>query len=122
LKSLPFANSDDSVEYDNNSKLCVFFNGPYFSTVDAGSEAFDWLHFIDPPAQPAAHNITHMCSTDCPAAHGQKYVSEFGEVLSSSPSFILSLCVYEKAYLTSCFFLYPALPHGMRQKTRNSAL
>jgi hypothetical protein len=22
-----------------------------------------------------------MCSTDCPAAHGQKYVSEYGEVI-----------------------------------------
>ncbi|PKX88631.1 PAN domain-containing protein [Aspergillus novofumigatus IBT 16806] len=70
----------NSVEYDNDSKTCVFFDGPNFSTEEAGGPTHDWLYFIDPPAQPAVHNITHMCSTDCPAAHGQKYVSEYGEL------------------------------------------
>lgn len=58
-----FADSNDchSVEYDNDSKTCVLFDGPYFSTQDAGGPTYDWLYFIDPPAQPAVHNITHMC-------------------------------------------------------------
>ncbi|THC87934.1 hypothetical protein EYZ11_012617 [Aspergillus tanneri] len=59
----------DSVEYDNSKKTCTFFTLGDFSTEDAGGDLKDWLYFINPPARPAPDNITHMCSTDCPAAH-----------------------------------------------------
>lgn len=52
LDSLPlFADSNDyhSVEYDNDSKTCVLFDRPYFSTEDASGPTHDWLYFIDPP-------------------------------------------------------------------------
>lgn len=62
LDSFPlFADFNDchSVEYDSDSKTCVLFDGPYFSTEDAGGPTYDWLYFIDPPAQSAVHNIAH---------------------------------------------------------------
>ncbi|KAH8434320.1 uncharacterized protein LDX57_011967 [Aspergillus melleus] len=70
----------DSIEYDATKKTCTFFTLGGFSTVDAGGDSTDWLSFVNPPGIPMPANITHMCSTDCPAAHGQKYVSEYGEL------------------------------------------
>ncbi|KAJ0415610.1 hypothetical protein BJY00DRAFT_293178 [Aspergillus carlsbadensis] len=70
----------DSVEYNNNNQDCVLYELGELSHEDAPSGSHDWLFFVDPPAIPAPANITHMCSTDCPAAHGQKYVSDFGDL------------------------------------------
>ncbi|OJJ42205.1 hypothetical protein ASPZODRAFT_170319 [Penicilliopsis zonata CBS 506.65] len=69
----------DSVTYDIHKNCGMYQNGG-FSTVPCGNTEHDWLYYIDPPPQPAPNDQTVLCSTECPTAHGQKYVSEFGEL------------------------------------------
>lgn len=62
---------------------CDLYTLGGFSATPCGSgNDHDWLYFIDPPAEPAPNDVTHLCSTECPGAHNQKYVSEFGKVTS----------------------------------------
>ncbi|KAF3394179.1 hypothetical protein F1880_004641 [Penicillium rolfsii] len=79
LASSAHSSCAPSVTYDIH-KSCGFYKKGGFSTVPCGNTEHDWLYYIDPPTQPAANDQIVSCSTECPTAHGQKYVSDFGEV------------------------------------------
>ncbi|PYH84414.1 hypothetical protein BO82DRAFT_399656 [Aspergillus uvarum CBS 121591] len=71
----------DSVTYDT-SKNCGLYQNGGFSTEPCSNTEHDWLYYIDPPPsdEPAPNDQIVSCSTECPTAHGQKYVSEYGEL------------------------------------------
>ena len=108
-----------SVKYSTKSKVCELFQyGGLAPQPSKNGDNSDWLFFIDPPPQVVPMDVTHLCSTECPAAHNQKYVSEYGKVC---------LLLHRRIpfpFLFGCritFFCEIGLPHGMRQAARNSA-
>lgn len=64
---------------ENNN--CMFFKHGDFTTATSCSvDTHDWYYIGDAPPQDFPNEQLVLCSTECPTANGQKYVSEFGKV------------------------------------------
>ncbi|KAE8149880.1 hypothetical protein BDV25DRAFT_140398 [Aspergillus avenaceus] len=71
----------DSVMYNTKNGDCALYTlGSFSSKKCDANDDHDWLFFTDPPPQEVPMDVTHLCSTTCPGAHNQKYVSEYGKV------------------------------------------
>lgn len=69
-----------SVKYSAKNRECELFQFGGLAPQPAKcGDLYDWLFFIDPPPQ-VPMDVTHLCSTECLAAHNQKYVSGYGKV------------------------------------------
>ncbi|KAK2750670.1 hypothetical protein FQN57_002743 [Myotisia sp. PD_48] len=68
----------NSVRYRTLSpKQCILYKNGGYSTAQCGNtDEHNFLYTIDPPAIKSASDQIHLCSTECPQAHGQKYTEQ----------------------------------------------
>lgn len=60
---------------------CRLYKEGGFSTGACGDDTHNYAYIIDPPAIDSLDIATIQCSTECPYADGQQFVTSVGEVL-----------------------------------------
>lgn len=72
-----------SVTFEPSTAFCNLLDFGVFSTTEHPSQLYAFE--TSPPATKRASMTTQLCTTECPAANGQIYVSPYGEVRQNHP-------------------------------------
>lgn len=75
---LPSVSYTKTATDDEAVGLCRLLSGEGFQTQQ--DPVHHYIHTVDPPHSDVPHALTKLCSSDCPFADGQQYISDYGEV------------------------------------------